>query len=199
MKKKAIALCSTVLLTNLLCAGGLVKEVQKVETPIAPVVVKTPYYVGVGLGVHSASTYRFGTDTFAGGTLKAGYEVLPYLALELRASQGLVDGDELSQDYAYSAYLVPKYQWNSKTTVYGLLGVTKAKLTFNNEAEINGIMNNETIQTGFSYGAGIDYKVTKNWSLFLDALSVIDEDTTDSTGSYAIEISTITVGATYHF
>jgi len=169
------------------------------QTPAVPVAAPADFYVGASLGLGKVNSYYYGKDTIGDLTLNAGYEINKFLAVELRATKGVKKGDQLKLDYSYGVYLKPKYQINSKFSIYGLLGYAKTKIVFENEEQFNGITNNYTTQNDISYGLGVDYKINYDWSAYLEAVKLIDKKTTRVEGPYAIKVNTLNVGVTYHF
>ena len=81
-----------------------------------------------------------------------------YLGAELRGTVGVAkdNGTKFKQ---IGAYLKPNYDITDEINVYGLLGASKTN------------MNPNGTETGFSYGAGLDYGVTDNVSVFTDAVN----------------------------
>ncbi|MCF6245345.1 MAG: porin family protein [Sulfurovum sp.] len=204
MKKTILTMCATTLLGTLLYAGGS-KEVAPVEASIAPIMEQqkpktTPFYIGGGIGMDNVSSFLYGPDTVYSGVLRLGYNYNKYIGVEARGMYGFTEGDKLSHDYSYGLYLKPQYPITQTWGVYGLLGYAQTKISFENEAAFNGNTNNYTEQSGVSFGAGVDYKVMDAWSVYLDAVRLIDESETKPEGTFAIKVdSIINLGVTYNF
>lgn len=179
-------------------AGGAVKTIPPVKE-IAPIQDATPYYVGVGVGAAGVTSFIYDTDTVMNVTLKAGYDFLEYVGLELRASAGVTDGDNLGYDYSYGLYIKPQYSINEESRIYALLGYAKTKITLDETvAAATGVLG-ETVQSGFSFGLGYDYTINNSWSAYVDAIRLIDESTVIRGRTYDTKVDTVTFGAAYHF
>ena len=196
------ALVASLVITSLYAGGGkdiAPTEAEVVEIPAVIAAMGSNIYVGGGLSVDSVNSFLYGTDTVYSGLVRVGYDFNEYLGLEARGTVGVSDGDELSHDYSYGLYLKPQYAINDTYTVYGLVGYASTKISFDNEVAFNGIRNDHTTQNGFSFGAGIDYKLSKVWSLFLDATRLIDESVVKPEGEYAVKVDSIALGASFRF
>jgi opacity protein-like surface antigen len=184
-------------------AGGN-KNVVPQDTPVAVVPsmetkVPSNFYIGLGIGLAQINSELYEEDSIVDATLKVGYNLHKYLAVEARGSMGLSDGDKLGHDYSYGLYLKPKYPIYETFSVYGLLGYAKSKISFENEVAFNGITNDYTEQDGFSFGAGAEYSLNNHWSLSLEAVRYIDESNTKPEGTYAIKVDTANIGVNYYF
>jgi opacity protein-like surface antigen len=124
---------------------------------------------------------------------------MKYLGVEARGTYGISDGDQLGHDYSMGLYLKPQYPINDTFTIYGLAGYAQSKISFENEVAFNGISNDTTTQSDFSFGAGVDYGFSENWSVFIDAIRYIDKETTKPEGKYASKVDSFTLGVTYDF
>ena len=212
MKRLVYTVSSALVLSSTLYAGGNLKEVapavttpvpiEHIEAPVEPKAAQHPVsdlYVGAGIGMGRLATDRFGTDTVADAMIRIGYDFYRYLGVEARFAKGLADGDKLTHDYSWGIYLKPYYQVDNAMRLYALLGYGKSKLTYKNEPAELGITNNYTEQSGVSYGIGVDYKIDKHWSLFIDAMRYINKSTLKTEGRYAIKVDGIYFGIAYHF
>lgn len=183
-----------------LSAGGKMVAPVQDTSPVMPIVKQEGgYYAGVGLAAARSESYFYGPDTTIGLTLRGGYDYSKYIGVELRAMKGVKDINDLGMDYSYGLYLKPQYPITPKSTLYGLLGYSKTKISYDNEPLINGIRRNKTTQSGFSFGGGFEYHLNKKWSLFVDAMRNINESTTRPEGPYRIHVNSITIGMVYHF
>ena len=184
--------------------------VEAVPVPVAPVkapvVVKAPpppppapkktgplgVYIAGGISALAArETHENWANVFAeeknqdrqlGLTARLGYDFMDYLGAELRGSFGLSKQDtgyeKISQ---FGAYLKPNYDLTDNLNLYGLVGAAKSNLA-----------NISADETGFSYGAGLDYGINDNISVFTDIVNYMyKSDVPESWG--------LTVGAAYNF
>ena len=168
------------------------KVVPKPDPVPVPVVVAKPlgvYLAGGLTDVAINTTDRanlFGDeknqDRQVGLTGKVGYNLMDYLSAELIGTYGIAkdNGNKFKQ---IGAYLKPNYDISAVEglNLYGLLGASKTNAGVGSE-------------TGFSYGAGLDYKIpgSDNVSVFTDILNYMKKsDTSSQWGA--------TLGAAYAF
>jgi len=60
-------------------------------------------------------------------------------------------------------------------------------------------INNYTKKSSFSYGGGINYKISKNKSIYIEYTSLINKKTVRPEGVYKLKVHGIGVGVSYHF
>ena len=171
--------------------------VQIVEPVVEPVVV-TPVVVApvvaeaLGLYIAGGLTdvavrYHDRANLFAeesyqdreiGFTGRIGYDFMDYLGAELRGTYGIAknDGVKFKQ---LGAYLKPNYNVTEAINLYGLLGASKTNVGVGSD-------------TGFSYGAGLDYGITENISVFSDVVNYMKKKPSASQWG-------LTLGAAYQF
>ncbi|HHB94753.1 MAG TPA: porin family protein [Campylobacterales bacterium] len=114
------------------------------------------------------------SDKQVGITALIGYNFMKYLGAELRAALS-VSGENAGQDNLaeYGIYLKPQYPVLDNLNVYGLLGYSAINMsdpatsTSANDNPFDG--DNQ----GFSFGAGLDYGVTENISVFTDVVNYL--------------------------
>ena len=165
----------------------VVKEIPKPK----PVVVEKPaepsgLYIAGGLtdvaiaNNNRASLFKskLGQDRQIGFTGKLGYDFMDYLGAELRGTYGIAkdDGNKFKQ---IGAYLKPNYNVTDAINLYGLLGASKTNVGVGSD-------------TGFSYGAGLDYGLGNNLSVFTDVVNYLEKSDYPSAWG-------LTVGAGYQF
>jgi len=166
-----------------------VKPTPKPLPKPKPVVVVTKpsgFYLAGGLtliGTRANGSLNFlsdeiGQDRQIGLTARLGYDFMDYLGAELRGTYGIAkdNGNKLKQ---MGAYLKPNYDLTDDINLYGLLGASKTTL-------------NSSSETGFSYGAGLDYGISDKVSVFTDVVNYMEK-------SGVGEQWGITVGAAYQF
>jgi opacity protein-like surface antigen len=201
MQKITTVLCGAILLSTSVYAGGKVEAVTEV-VPYAEIGSKQDtkkLYAGLGVSVGKAKSYAYGKDTVVDVTAKIGYNFSKYVGVEFRGSKGVSDGDQLGHDYSYGLYLKPQYPISKELSIYALAGYAQTKISFDNEVAFNGISNNYTTQNDFSFGAGLDYHLNTDWSLFFDAVRLVDKSVKKVEGEYAINVDALTFGLVYHF
>lgn len=169
-------------------AGG---DLAPVPVPI-PVAEETGgWYAGAGFNynrtyVHDPKWFqRTDTqdDTF-GLTGIVGYSFNDYIAVEGRIATSIYE-----QDYAdvlsYGIYLKPQYPVTEDFSIYALLGVAKTKVTGTVEGgDYYGIYPDEDGQTlisvtTFSWGIGVQYAWSDEWSVMFDYVSWNKDTTMD--------------------
>ena len=153
----------------------------------APVVAKNFYIAGGLTDVAVRTDDRANLfsdeknqDRQVGFTGRLGYDFMNYLGAELRGTYGIAS-DDWEKFKQIGAYLKPNYDIPSVDglNIYGLLGLSKTSPGVDSE-------------TGFSYGAGLDYGINDNISIFTDVVNYMKKsDTSSQWGA--------TVGAAYHF
>jgi opacity protein-like surface antigen len=201
MKKILITGCTVILLATGAYAGGDMGKIAEVEPYVdvnVPMETKQ-FYAGLGVSVERVNSYIFPKETVTGVTGRVGYDFSKYLGVEFRGTIGVSDGDKLGHDYSYGLYLKPQYPVSKEVSIYALAGYAQSKISFDNEVAFNGIRNNYTTQNGFSFGAGLEYRLNESWSLFVDATRLIDKSTTQVEGKYAIKVDGLTFGFVYRF
>ena len=199
-------------LTGISFAGGdiiePVFEQEAVVVPVEPVVVVEPVVkvapvvvapvVAEALGLYIAGgltdiAERAGDranlfadeadqDRQIGFTARLGYDFMDYLGAELRGTVGIAEenagNDKLRQ---VGAYLKPNYDLTDDLNLYGLVGTSKVDFASAADAE-----------TGLSYGAGLDYGIADNISVFTDVVNYLKKSDSPSVWG-------LTVGAGYQF
>ena len=200
--KKTInrTLVSLFVITSLHAGGG--KNIAPSDASVVavpPLPTSSKIYLGLGVGIDRVNSFLYGTDTAYSTVLRVGYDFSKYLGIETRGTYGISDGDQLGHDYSYGLYIKPQYPINKKIKLYGLLGYAQTKISFDNEAAFNGITNNYTNQSDFSYGAGLDYNINDDWSVFIDMVRYIDKEISRPEGKYASRVDSFTMGIVYNF
>jgi len=172
-------------------APAVHKEVKKEVPKVEKISSKVGPYIGIALTEMGVSLNddvnlfedKFNQDRQDAITLVAGYNFMEYLGAELRASLA-VAGDDYGNDKLreYGIYLKPQYdvlQSSSNSgslNIYGLLGYSSINLSDPSPIRFKGT------NSGFSYGAGLDYGITENISVFTDYVNYLsDKSGSDST------------------
>jgi len=167
--------------------------VVTVPAVVAPVVAAAPlglYLAGGLTAIAARETHDDWANVFAdeyhqdrqlGFTGRLGYDFMDYLGAELRGTYGFAkNATGYSKFKQVGAYLKPNYDITNDLNLYGLLGASKTNTA--------GLATN----TGFSYGAGLDYGITDKVSVFTDMVNyMMKKDVPNAWG--------LTVGAAYQF
>lgn len=129
---------------------------------------------------------------------KAGVNVNPYLAAELRVGFGVKDYSisgngvtaELEVDYLVGGYIVAGIPNSSPIYPYAVLGATKAELT----ATVRAFGESASVSdsdSDVSYGVGANFAVNEQVSLNAEYMSYLDKD--------SVKISGISIGGAVRF
>jgi opacity protein-like surface antigen len=154
---------------------------------VAPVVAEAlGLYIAGGLtdvAVHATDRANLfgdekGQDRQIGLTGRIGYDFMDYLGAELRGTYGVAK-DKGNKFKQIGAYLKPNYDLTDELNLYGLVGASKTNVGVGSS-------------TGLSYGAGLDYGITDNISVFTDVLNYMKKSDTASQWG-------LTLGAAYQF
>ena len=161
---------------------------------VAPVVAEALglYIAGGPTLISARETHEDAANLFAeeniqdrqlGFTGRLGYDFMDYLGAEVRGTYGT---SKVNKGYnkfkQVGAYLKPNYDITKDINLYGLIGASKTNLA--------GIEN--STETGFSYGAGLDYSISDKVSIFTDAVNYMAKsDVPNAWG--------LTIGAGYQF
>ena len=206
MKKIILSTVAVAAISTFAIAGGDIAVVEEpmVEVEEAPVATDAGLYLGLGY------SYTMGTQDIAGINmidkdyssvmLQAGYKFNSYVAVEGRYAFGLdrsVDylGTSFDQSIdSWGLYVKPMYPVTDKMDVYALLGYASSK--YNNTTD----MPTNTMD-GFSWGLGASYSVADNVDLFVDYVSLYNDNSSYGAGpvSYDDKIQTVNFGVTYNF
>ena len=114
------------------------------------------------------------SDRQVGITALIGYNFMRYLGAELRAALS-VSGENAGQDNLaeFGIYLKPQYPVGDDLNLYGLLGYSAINMS--DPATSTNANDNpfDGDNQGFSFGAGLDYGVTENISVFTDVVNYL--------------------------
>lgn len=157
MKIFQVAVLAALLSTVTLTAG---KNVAPVESPVAPVVSPSPFYIGVGVTMASIGREPCAClesksldDHRYGGILRVGMDFNQYIGVEARALKTF-ENDVFSETTHYGIYLKPQYHIMNQLNVYGLIGYGKTKVDY------AGCDLSDIDVSGISYGIGFEYDLT---------------------------------------
>ncbi|MCD6212690.1 MAG: porin family protein [Sulfurovum sp.] len=205
-------------------AGG---DIAPVEEPIVVVEEVMPstggLYLGIAYGFMNTeitdTTYPLGgtlentwlDEDFSSIMLQAGYDFNQYVGIEGRYWFGLESdstlgrgdlGGNINADVtvdAWGVYVKPMYPVSDAFTVYALLGYAGADI----EIDANNFTYTTDSVDGFSWGLGAEYRFTDAVGLFVDYVSVYDddEDFIVNGGDVNTEatISAFNIGVNYRF
>lgn len=234
MKKSIVSAVAVTAMSAFAVAGGDIAPVSP-EAVIPPAVESdNGFYVGLayGLGrsredisgdVDGGYVVFDGTEEIDYDTimLQAGYKINHYFALEGRYWRSYGDngwsytesgysggepytdsdrgenGDNLE---AYGLYLKPMYPLTEALDIYALLGY--GNVTLNDDEHGDWLDEN-----GFQFGVGASYALTKNISIFVDYMKLLDEDSAIHTDAqiggsniyFDHRLHMVNAGLTYRF
>jgi len=219
MKKLTLSLAAILATSTFALAGGDIAPVEPViETPYVEPAVGG-LYLGLAYGLLNAQIddqrdVPFGTVTdslldedFDEIMIQAGYKFNQYVAVEGRYWFGMESNinnwniDSSANDVtvdAWGIYVKPMYPVGEYFNIYALLGYAGADLEKHSRNYVSDSVD------GFSWGIGADYSFTENLAVFVDYVSVYDDDKSyanDVLGSGNVDysIDTWNFGLTYNF
>ncbi len=199
----AIAIASSI---TMLTAGNSIQPITE-TVDINP--INSGFYIGGGYsslttgfgGTYDLEEYIYEKYTYNDIMANAGYKFNNYIAIEGRYWFGLETqlepGIEASID-SFALYAKPQYPITSQLNIYALVGISTSDLT------VNGFTGNYETLEGFSWGLGVDYEVTRNISLFIDYVSLYDEESNHQYIGFNFTqkndtISAVNIGLNYRF
>ena len=161
----------------------------------------------------SSEFIEFTGNTNAGG-LMGGYDFNKYVGIEYRftffsefsgdttaldKNTGKIidvnnfDSDIFSTNEAL--YLKLKYPITDTFSVYGLVGAG-----YNlNVSDTYDNLENLISDVSFQYGAGVKYRITESFDIFVDYTSILDDDIPVYDGSLETSIASVNFGLTYRY
>lgn len=199
MKKFTLSIIAIMAMGSFAIAGGDIKDVEPV-TEVA-VVDNSSFYVGLAYSYISAEVDD--TETGNAYSLVAGYNFNQYIAIEGRYGQTFGDMDvdgaanslgncigDCEREVTYKAlYLKPQYPVVESFSIYALLGYGE-------------VIARETSGDGFQWGLGANYKITENASIFIDYVSLYDDDLDNVIilgDTFDSQIISVNIGLIYSF
>lgn len=129
---------------------------------------------------------------------KAGAQINPYLAAELRAGVGVSDDSasipglkaEIELDYLVGAYAVAGIPNQTPFYPYVVAGFSKGELTATLTGSGVSVSDSES-ESDFSYGVGTNLAISEQFKLNAEYMSYLDKD--------GAEISGVSIGGTFLF
>lgn len=120
---------------------------------------------------------------------KAGAQITPFLAAELRAGFGVADDSfsapgerlEFEVDSLVGAYLVAGVPNESPIYPYVVAGFSRAELTASYSGSLGSFSESES-ESDFSYGVGANFAVNEQFSLNAEYMLYFDKDGAEITG-----------------
>jgi opacity protein-like surface antigen len=196
MKKLNLSLVAVLAMSTFAVAGGDIAPVEPViETPIVMEESTGAFYLGLGysmLNVEGTNTYDHGYNEIERDNWDEDFdeEGRYWFGLDETFNDGYGDYD-ISID-AWGIYVKPMYPVTEAFDIYALLGYGSA------EADIEG--EDTDSKDGFSWGIGAAYSFTDNVAVFVDYVSIYDDEETISAHEKEdITYDTVNFGVTYTF
>jgi len=228
MKKLNLSLVAIFAMGTFAVAGGDIAPVEPVVEEVTVIESTGNFYLGLAYGYLNDQTDVTATppampsqvhtpidDNFSEVMLQAGYNFNEYIALEGRYWIGMSSNINYSDTNplltnsdttidAWGIYVKPQYPVTEAFNVYALLGYGGADVTIDNVGD-TGLQYVSDSVDGFSWGLGASYSITDNVSLFVDYVSIYNDNEdyyNPSTGySFNVDetIDTWNFGVTYNF
>ncbi len=161
------------------------------------------FYVGAQYNVHSLESDT-GTGDMGSLGVATGYKFNQYISIEGRADLGIKDYSETEDDgtvltidakNSLSAYIKGSYPLSKQFTVYGLAGFhnTKYELSVHYQGLSASVSEKES---GFAYGAGVEFSPTQNWSFGLEYVVLPEAELLEG---FTLDADNLTFLARYRF
>jgi len=217
MKKFNLSLVAVLAMSTFAIAGGDIAPVEPVvETPYVEVSTGA-FYVGAAYGwqnltidsvkdINGVPLLGDLDKNFGSIMIDAGYKFNPYIAVEgrywfgLSSSNNLGWRSDLSNDItvdAWGLYVKPMYPVTDAFNIYALLGYGATDVTY--DRPFGGTLTSDSVD-GFSWGLGADYAFTDNVSVFVDYVSLVDDERTNIGFDNAnVSVESVNFGVNYSF
>ena len=229
MKKLNLSLAAIFAMGTFAVAGGDIAPVEPVVEE--PVVVESTgnFYLGLAYGylnddvtvtdyagnlpgnnLGAGATYDLWDNDHSEIMIQAGYNFNEYIAVEGRywfgvSDDAILNGVAESSVDAWGLYVKPQYSFDA-FKIYALLGYGAADYTWT-ITDANGWKNSYSDDSvdGFSWGLGAAYAFTDNVEVFIDYVSIYNDDADYVDAAYGIDanydrtIDTWNFGVTYNF
>ena len=222
MKNIVLSAVAVLAMSSFAVAGG---DIAPVEEPIVvveePVVSTGGFYLGLAYGFMNAEitdqAYIGNYDVeqtvldedFSSIMIQAGYDFNQYVGVEgrywfgLDSDTALYSGDDnLPADVnidAWGIYVKPMYPVSEAFNVYALLGYAGADIE---EDNANFDLSSDSVD-GFSWGLGAEYTFSDAVGIFVDYVSIYDDDEDVLVNGYDVNteatISSFNIGVNYRF
>ena len=220
MKNIVLSAVAVLAMSSFAAAGGDIAPVEEPVVVVEPVVTDAGFYLGLAYGLGNIDGNVYWPDgnvdfmlseydiDYSTVMLQAGYKFNSYVAVEGRYWFGL-DEDSTVTFYGqpenittnidtWGIYVKPMYPVTDAFDIYALLGYAGSTLDVDN----GGTTYSQDLD-GFSWGIGAAYSFNDNVSLFVDYVSMYDDDaeTVDADSDLLTDntISTWNFGVTYKF
>ena len=213
---KNILLLSVVASTMIMAGGDIAPVEPMVEVPV---VMEAPssggLYFGIAYSIMSLDVDRlnYGVNNnweleldIDAIMLQAGYAFNENIAVEARYWGAVGDGDATLSNHnlsitdensfgtndttAWGIYVKPILPVSEAFDIYGLLGYANVDSDFGHDEWDDGT---------FSWGVGAAYSFSENASVFVDYVSLYNDDTENASGDLEVTVDTINFGLTYQF
>ena len=204
-------------MSTFVMAGGDIAPVEEPVVVVPEVIESTgAFYLGAAYGLLSADaeetfpggnlTYDTESNDYSQFMLQAGYKFNDYVAVEGRYWIGMDDnswtntwnnhGEMTAEIDTWGIYVKPMYPVTDSFDIYALLGYADADYTVSG----SGYTLTADAFDGFSWGIGADYSFTESLSVFVDYVSLYDDDFVNNAGNNVdFTIDTWNFGVTYQF
>jgi hypothetical protein len=154
-------------------------EEKKPEVVKEPVVVpsSSKWYIGAGLSGAKVSDAHCEDITYGlMGTI--GYRVNSNLDIESRAIQTNWEYEGAKVKHL-GLFLKPKYALNEGMNLYGLAGYAKTTTSYKRRVD----------DTGFAYGAGVEYALSEGMNMFVDYEHLLQKSDTPDLDALSLGVS----------
>ena len=118
-------------------------------------------YLGMGGSLNFLKSNGVSKTGDIGLSINIGYNLNKYSAIEFREGTSLVSDASILLDNSMALYVKGKYSINKDLNSYVLAGYASTEVS-------SGFLNNAIKESGFTYGIGVDYKLSTSLSIYSD-------------------------------
>ena len=159
--------------------------IAALSSPLVLAVEKPYLGIDYQLGTYDTGKKEVNPEAFR---LRGGTELNPYLAVEAQAGLGTQSdvyaasgvNFDIKVESFYSLFVRPQISINDIASVYGLVGGTYIDVS--SSSNNAGFPSDKGFEKSFSYGAGVDFNISKNVRLNADYIQYMDSYSTISFG-----------------
>ncbi len=193
---KGIATTLIVLVISTTSSLGGGKCLIPVDSPILPIPLPATVSTYIGIGLISSGIVRVCEcavtrelkDITYGASIRAGWNYNDYIGLEVRLINAPLEKD-FTTTKSYGLFIKPQYKITPTINVYGVLGYSKSEIEGAGDKNYNTLF-----KSGFSYGAGVEYTIFKDWSIWVDYQNLFYNE-----GVFNLHTNIFSVGILRHF
>ena len=158
----------------------VIKKVEKEKKKVVSKERSLNWHIGAGLTMGRVSDAHCEDITY-GVVGKVGYDFNEYVGVEARGvrTNWEYEGAKIKH---VAVFLKPQYPVSEDVNLYGLVGYGKTTTSHKKRVD----------ETGLAYGAGIDYALSENMSMFVDYERLLEK-------SNVPDLDAVSLGVSFNF